>query len=42
MREGNQIEKKIVGRFMYAMQICTKYNLLHKNVMRTITDNNLP
>ena len=38
-RDGNLIENKIVGIFMYLMRICTKYNLFRKYIMKKITNN---
>ena len=40
--EGNFIDNKFVGIFMYKMSICTKYHILCKNIMKIIKMNELP
>ena len=40
--EVDYIENKIVGKFMYKIRTCTKYHIFCKNLMKTITNNNLP
>ena len=39
--EANFIHNKFVGLFMYKIGFCTKYHIFHKNMMETITNNNL-
>ena len=40
--EVNSIDNKCVGRFMYKISICTKYNIFLINIIKTITNINLP
>ena len=40
--DGNLIEDKMVEQLEYIMGIFTKYCLILKNIMETITTNNLP
>ena len=40
--EVKSIDKKCVGRFMYKISICTKYNIFLINIIKTIRNINLP
>ena len=37
-----QFENKLVRRFMYKMIICAKIHIFRNNIMKILTNNNLP